>query len=123
MTQKLTKVLWIGFAREAELVESVAVPESEDSSSPATTLESEDKNTANVKKVTSEESDSSKKGALKELLAEVCPTLMTQDKETFVQLLSDVVHAFALEEGERGETDMIQMTIETGNSPPKRQPV
>ena len=31
--------------------------------------------------------------------------------------------AFAVDEGERGDTDLVQMSIETGEATPKRQPV
>ncbi len=36
-------------------------------------------------------------------------------------LLLDRHDAFALEEGERGETDLVQFQIETGDAPPKKQ--
>ena len=37
------------------------------------------------------------------------------------QMLIDCHKAFSLEEGGRGETDLIQFKIDTGDSPPKRQ--
>ena len=47
---------------------------------------------------------------------------LTEDQQQ--KLNSCLVHhhqAFSLEEGERGETDQIQMHIDTGDSPPKKQ--
>ena len=57
------------------------------------------------------------------LLAEVGPTLCWQDKDCLRQLLLGHHQAFAVDEGDRGETDLIQMTIDTGDAPPRRQPV
>ena len=44
------------------------------------------------------------------LLAEVGTTLCWQDKDRLRRLLLDHQEAFALEDGERGETDLVQMT-------------
>ena len=49
--------------------------------------------------------------------------LCWQDKDRLRRLLLDHQEAFALEDGERGETDLVQMTIETGDAVPRRQPV
>ena len=38
-----------------------------------------------------------------------------------MKLLLDFHHAFVLEDGERGETDLIRMDIDTGDAAPKRQ--
>ena len=40
----------------------------------------------------------------------------------FENFLSQYHDIFSLEDGERGETDLTEMTIETGDSPPKRVP-
>ena len=48
--------------------------------------------------------------------------LTWHEKDKLLQLLLLNHDAFALAEGERGETDLIQMHIDTGNSPPKYQP-
>ena len=45
-----------------------------------------------------------------------------QEKECLVHLLQEFHQAFVLDEGERGETDLISMDINTGNAVPKRQP-
>ena len=52
------------------------------------------------------------------LLAEVGPTLMWQHKDRLRCLLLQNHHAFAVDKGERGETDLIQMSIDTGNATP-----
>ena len=64
-----------------------------------------------------------RKEKLGKLLVEVGPTLCWQDKDRLRQLLLSHHQAFAVEEGDRGETDLIQMTIDTGNASPCRQPV
>ena len=37
--------------------------------------------------------------------------------------LSEYHQTFSLEEDERGETDIVQLVIDTGDAPPQRQPV
>ena len=64
-----------------------------------------------------------RKRKLGELLAEVGPTLSWQEKDRLRQLLLSHHRAFAIEEGDRGETDLILMTIDTGDALPRRQPV
>ena len=48
---------------------------------------------------------------------------LLRNKDRLRRLLLDHQEAFALEDGERGETDLVQMTIETGDAMPRRQPV
>ena len=57
---------------------------------------------------------------LRELL--VKPDLPEQEAATLLHFLTSHHDMFSLEEGERGETDLIQMEIDTGDNPPKRQP-
>jgi hypothetical protein len=64
-----------------------------------------------------------RKQKLRRLLAEVGRTLCWQDKDRLRQLLLGHHQAFAVDEGDRGETDLIQMTIDTGDAPLRRQPV
>ena len=61
-----------------------------------------------------------RKEKLRDLLGE--SDLPPLEKEALLAFLTDHHHAFSLEEGERGETDLIQMEIETGGVYPKRQP-
>ena len=57
------------------------------------------------------------------MLAEAGPELPGQERDQLHTLLLTNHEAFAVEEGERGETDLVQMTIDTGDSSPKHQPV
>lgn len=52
-----------------------------------------------------------RKQKLGRFLAEVGPTLCWQDKHRLRQLLLRYHQAFAVDEGDRGETDLMQMTI------------
>ena len=47
--------------------------------------------------------------------------LPSDENTQMCQLLCDHHDVFALEDKERGETDLVQLEIETGNSPPARQ--
>ena len=55
--------------------------------------------------------------------AEIGPTRRWEDKDQLLQLLLEHHTAFAVDEGERGDTDLAQMSIETGEATPKGQPV
>ena len=55
------------------------------------------------------------------LLANEGSTLKPQEK-CLLRLLQEFHQAFVLDDGERGETDLISMEIDTGNAVPKRQP-
>ena len=57
---------------------------------------------------------------LKEVLSE--PDLPDQEKRVLMEFLTANHHIFSLEEGERGETDLVQMEIDTGDAHPKKQP-
>ena len=63
------------------------------------------------------------KRLLGRLVADVGPTLCWQDKDRLRQLLLSHHEVFAVEDGDRGETNLVQMTIDTGNALPRRQPV
>ena len=89
-----------------------------DSSEPSDATEP---NEHNVKRVCA--NTAKRKQKLGRLLAEVGPTLSWQDKDRLRQLLLGHHQAFAVEEGDRGETDLIQMTVDTGDALPRRQPV
>ena len=51
------------------------------------------------------------------------PDLPTEEKAELLKFLTDQHHAFSLDEGERGETSLVQMEINTGDARPRRQPV
>ena len=48
--------------------------------------------------------------------------LPEREKEAFCDFLAKNHMAFCLDEGERGETDLVQLHIDTGDAPPKKQP-
>ena len=48
-------------------------------------------------------------------------TALPEAKKKLLKLLEDYHQAFCLDERERGETDLIEMQIETGDAVPKRQ--
>ena len=50
------------------------------------------------------------------------PNLSHHEKETLFKFLIEHHDVFSLDEGERGETDLIQMEIDTGTATPKKQP-
>ena len=70
-----------------------------------------------VKRVMSVEQEQVHKRKLMEQLEE--PHLPEPEKSRLCEFLADHHEAFSLEEGERGETDLIQMEIDTGSAPPK----
>ena len=48
------------------------------------------------------------------------PDLPPQEKQALLEFLTKYHHAFSLEDGERGETDLIYMEINTGEARPKK---
>ena len=73
-----------------------------------------------VKKV-STLSDQQRRKELLKLIGE--PDLPKAEREELLAFLADNHEAFNLEDGERGETDLVQLEIDTGDSPSKRQPL
>ena len=59
------------------------------------------------------------KTTLLETLGEL--DLPPEERKQMLTLLCEYHYAFALEDGECGETDLLQLEIETGNAPPNRQ--
>lgn len=64
----------------------------------------------------------SRKEKLGKLLAEVRAALKWQDKDKLLQFLLKNRQVFALDEEERGETNLVQMTIDTGEAESKQVP-
>jgi hypothetical protein len=73
-----------------------------------------------VKRV-STSSDQQRRKELLKVIGE--PDLPKAEKEELLAFLANNHEAFSLEDGERGETDLIQLQIDTGDSPSKRQPL
>lgn len=77
-----------------------------------------------VQKVQSKETvESTRKDKLLEVLNIGSDVLNPQDREKFCLAITNYHNAFSLSEAERGETDLVEMTIDTGDAPPKRQPL
>ena len=64
-----------------------------------------------------------RKQKLMQSVAEVGINLSQQDRNELYSSLCEYHDVFVLEEGERGETALVQMEIDTGDARPKRQPV
>ena len=60
---------------------------------------------------------------LARMFAEVGPALEWQDRSVLHQLLLEMNQTFAVEDGEHGSTDLIQMDIDTGSTEPRKQPL
>ena len=99
--RKLRSGTWVGEATGAGLVE-----------------EGGSDNPSQVKTVTTANSDSRKR-KLAEILQEEGADLQWQDRSRLHCLL---LEQHELEEEERGETDLLQMEIDTGDADPKSQP-
>ena len=61
-----------------------------------------------------------RKKRLHKLLAQETP-LQREDENQLLSVLEDYHDVFSLEEGERGETDWVEMKIDTGDAAPVRQ--
>ena len=104
----------IGQATEADVVQN-PIPGTPDSISRAFTI------TTSSESCPDDPQDRhvQRKQKLKEVL--VPPKLPPNEWETLVELLAAHHHVFCLEEGDRGETDLISMEIDTGDAYPRRQ--
>ena len=69
--------------------------------------------------------ESWRKRKLWEVLAEELTdsSLPVQERRSLSLLLEEYHEVFSLEEGERGETDLVELHIETGDALPRKQPV
>ena len=56
-----------------------------------------------------------------ELFGEDVTPLEEEEQAKFLRFLKDNHEVFALEEDERGGTDRVQLHIDTGDAPPKKQ--
>ena len=127
-TCKLDKGEWLGLAFEVELVkddtstDTIAnLQEQEALEEEAPPGDGHQKQTA-VQVVTTTDGEGNRKRKLMDSVAEMGTKLPWQDKSKLQDLLCKHHCVFALEDGERGETGMVEMKIDTGDSEPKRQP-
>lgn len=61
------------------------------------------------------------KEKLRMLIGETNHTVKNSEKEKLYALLSEYHEVFSLEDNKRGETDLVQLMIDTGDTPPQRQ--
>jgi len=117
LTRKLERGVHIGCAAEATVVsEPEALVRSSEVDSSCT--EGPHDSVCTIASRTME-----RKKKLAGLIAEVGPTLQWQDRDALRQLLFEKNAAFAVEDGECGSTDLVQMSINTGYVTPKKQPL
>ena len=64
--------------------------------------------------------EESRRKKLRESLEE--PDLPRPEKDALLEFIGSYHHVFSLEDGERGETDLVQMEINTGDAAPRKQP-
>lgn len=75
---------------------------------------------ANVKQLSSKLPDTQRKDLLLQLVGQ--PDLPAQEQADLMKLLQEYHSVFALEEGERGQTDLVEVEIDTGDAQPLKQP-
>ena len=78
-----------------------------------------DASSADVRRLSSSQDDQRRKKLLETLQLPDVPQLDSEQLRTFLANSHDV---FSLEEGERGETPLVTMGIDTGDTPSKKQP-
>ena len=127
ITYKMERGTCVGVASEADPVECVAKKFNSYSqvgatSTPTLTEECQEELSTAVCSVETTDMEK-RKQKLIQSVAEIGVNLPWQDKGKLYSLLCEYNNVFVLEEGERGETGLIQMKIDTGDAMPKRQPV
>ena len=108
VTQAVQEGAYLGEAEKAQLV---AAPIPNDSSC---------QDVSTVQQIISPNQAAWRKKKVAETLE--LPHLPSPDRKLLQQFLADHHHVFCLEEGERGETDLIQMEIITDGASPRKQP-
>ena len=73
-----------------------------------------------VFRVTDELREECRRNKILELIGE--PDLLPVEKQRLLDFLAESHEAFSLDEGERGETDLVEIFIDTGNTQPLKQP-
>ena len=140
-TQKIEKGTQLGTAMRAKIVsvategtETQALADQSSPAPPAGSTHSPHQHSAaspvegvpidsqpNVNKVSSQAREQKRKEKLLKLLEQQEMDIPGHDKEKLCSLLAEQHEAFILEEKERGETDLIQFHIDTGDAQPKKQ--
>ena len=126
LAQKLEERFNLGLATEVEVVQpSSTADSSSDGGVDAEHMETFHLSKGHVFQVSGELQDECRRKKLLELLEE--PDLPPEERQVLLQFIADNHEAFSLDKGERGETDLVEMVIDTGESrqlkqPPRRMP-
>ena len=125
-TQKLKQGMWVGRASESEIISE----DSEDSEEILSEGEGEGASSdqhvhdqTQVCVVTAKESAEQRKRKLAGIICGEGANLPWQERSWLHSFLLEHHQAFSLEDGERGETSLVEMHIDTGDSSPRKQPV
>ena len=120
-TQRVVSGTLLGEAVEAMVVDSQeALTAALNSSQPSSEDSSPDGERCEVLKI--DVSEDERKRRLLEMV-EISGLLDPEQAECLQKFLGDHHQAFSIDPGERGETDMVQMEVDTGDAHPRRQPV
>ena len=122
---KLDKGEWLGLAFEAELIAVNDINKDTSESVEQDTNKEVQHGDGKQKQATVQAiviDREIRKWKLVDSVAEMATRLPWQEKSKVQDLLCEHHNVFSLEDGERGETGMVQLTIDTGDSKPKRQP-
>ena len=111
-TQTADKALALGKATQV----TVVVPDDDLSGAQATPG---DRSDVQVLRVEGTEKTRGRQGKLQEILAET--DLPEHQRRQLLALLNEYNDTFSLDEGERGETDLIELYIDTADTAPRRQ--
>ncbi len=116
-TQVVEEGLELGQVSPATVVQ----PAVSDDQEPVLPVALRDHLQGEVNRVTLEPSEGSRLQRLANLVGE--PSLPAEEKQALLDLLSENHQAFCIDDDERGETDLVQLHIHTGDAAPKKQPV
>ena len=120
-TQQLEAGIWLGHAIEATIMETAPSTDDHRLDSLPTNADHTPTSTAGVRTVTTQDV-ADRKRKLGDFLSAEGASLQVQDRDKLFQFLLAHHDIFAIDEGDRGETDLVQMTIDTGEAQPKRVP-
>ena len=123
ITQQLDAGVCLGHASEVDIIPHALLTSGmdENSGNANNTGNEREADPASVLTITTPDV-TSRKQKLAKLLAGEGAALKWQDKDKLLQFLLANHQAFAIDEADRGETDLIEMTIDTGDAQPKQVP-
>ena len=122
-TQKLKQGMWVGRASEAEIISEDSEEISSESEGEGASSEQHAHDQTRVCVVTAEESAEQRRRKLAEIVRDEGANLPWQERSRLHSFLLERHQDFSLEDGERGETSLVEMHIDTGDSSPRKQPV